>query len=234
MSNLAIIPVRQGSKRLQKKNTRSFFGRPMFAYTLDAARESGLFDKIHVSTESEDVAKMCSEMGLSIDFMRPHELATDEARLNDVCAYIIKEYGQRGFRFDNFCILWATAPMRTAEDIQKAYSMLKDDVEAVIGVSDYNRPVYVGQKIDENGNLTPLFSDMLRQPRSKMPKVICDNGSMCWVRTEAHKKHDTWLPPKLKGYYMPRYRSVDIDTQEDWDWAEYCYTHYFNKTSTPG
>ncbi len=231
MKNLAIIPVRVGSKRLPEKNIRSFFGKPLFIYTLEAARDSGLFNEIHVSTESENVAKVCEDLGYKVDFLRPLELSSDDARLKDVCAHVLEKFSEKDEWFDNFCLLWATSPMRTAEDIKLAYELLAMDVDAVVGVTDYDLPVYCAQNIDGDGNLSAVFPDTLHAPSSSMPKVICDNGSLCWVNVNAFNIHGTWLPPKLKGYHMPRQRSVDIDTQADWDLAEYWYTRFLIKSS---
>lgn len=223
MKNLAIIPVRTGSKRLPQKNLKNFHGRPLFTYTIDCALESGLFDEIHVSTESDEVIAMCDELGVKPAFIRPEELANDSATLQQVCDYVIREYEQRGLEFDAFCILWATAPLRTAGDVRNAHAMLVDDVDAVIGVTDYDLPVFCAQQVDDQNNLTPLFPDMLRLSSSEMPKVVCDNGTLCWVKTTSFKEQRTWLPPRLKAYWMPKHTSVDIDTEDDWDLAEYHY-----------
>lgn len=234
MKNIAIIPAKSNSRRLPNKNIRSFLGRPMVEYTLEAAKKSELFDNIHVSTESEDVAGLCAEIGFPVDFLRPQELATDEAKLNDVCAYVLKTYSQQGVHFDNFCILWATAPMRTAEDIISAYNMLEEKVDGVVGVTEYNLPVYCAQNIDRQNNLAAVFPEMLLLSSSEMPKVVCDNGSLCWVRMKAYETFGNWLLPSLKGYYMPRNKSVDIDTQEDWEWAEFLCSRQSKKSSSPG
>ena len=227
MKNLAIIPIRLGSKRLPKKNIRLFSGKPLFMHTVEYAIESGLFDKIHISTESEEVVKLCRQEGIKIDFMRPVELARDQSRLQDVCEFVIKEYENRGEQYDNLCLLWATAPMRTHYDIENSYSMLSGHVNGVVGVTEYDLPVFCAQKIDGEGHIDPLFPDMLKLPGAQMPKAVCDNGSLCWVKMEAFKKYSTWLPPKMKGYHMSRRCSVDIDTEEDWHWAEYLYKKHF-------
>lgn len=221
--NLAIIPIRMGSKRLPRKNVRDFFGKPIFLYTLEAARNSGLFSEILVSTESEEVRDICRTNGLDLPFMRPDELANDKAQLVQVIEHVLGEYDKIGLYFDNFCILWATAPLRSNEDIQKGYSMLDVDADAVVGVTDYNLPVFCAQSMDDFGGLCPIFPDMLRLPSAKMPNAVCDNGSFCWVKVDSFKRHNTWLPPKIKGYWMPKNRSVDIDTEEDWKLAEYYY-----------
>ena len=221
--NLAIIPVKLGSKRLPRKNLRDFYGKPLFTYAVNNAINSNLFSEVHVSTESEEVALKCEELGIKPLFLRPEELATDSATIQQVCEFAIDEYQKRSYQFENFCILWATAPLNTSQDIINAYSMLSDDTDGVVSVTEYDLPVYCAQFVDAHNNLSPVFPDKLRLPSSQMPKIVCDNGAFCWVKTQAFKKHKTWLPPKLKGYNMPKSRSADIDTQSDWDWTSFLY-----------
>lgn len=224
--SLAIIPVRTGSKRLPGKNMQNFFGKPMFVHTIDHAKSSGLFDEIHVSTESEEVARICESEGVKPLFLRPNGLATDTATLQSVCEFVLKEYEFHDQYFDTFCMLWATAPLRLVPDITASFSMLADDVEAVVSVTDYDLPIFSAHRIDASSKLEPLFKDMLRMPGRDLPKVVCVSGSLCWVKTDAFRRHKTWLPPKLAGYHVPRRRSVDIDTEEDWLYAEFLYQRY--------
>lgn len=214
--NLAIIPVRTGSKRLPQKNLLKFCGKPLFAHAISCSLEAECFDEIHVSTEDPGVLASSREFGAGVGFLRPSHLADDDATLQQVCEFVIAEYERKGFEFDCFCIVWATAPLRTAEDILEGYGLLSEDIDAVIGVTHYDLPLYCAQEIDREGVLQPIFPKMLRKPANEMPKVVCDNGSFCWVRTSSFKKYGTWLPPKIRGYVMPRSRSVDLDTEEDW------------------
>lgn len=228
-SNIAIIPIRMGSKRLPRKNVRPFFGKPIFVYTLEYARICGLFDEIIVSTESEEVRDICLEQGLKLPFMRPEELASDTAQLTKVIEHVLEEYERRGQTFDNFCILWATAPMRTDKDILDAYKLLGSDTEAVVGVSNYDLPVFCALRENEEGFMVPLFEEYQKLPSSQQPSVVVDNSTVCWVRVSAFFQHRTWLPPKLKGYWMPRHHSVDIDNEEDWELSEFYYKRYLLK-----
>jgi len=227
--NLAIIPVRTGSKRLPQKNLRDFHGRPLFTYSIDCAINSDLFDEVHISTESEEVAAICAELGVEPAFLRPDDLASDDATLQQVCDYVIAEYEKRGVFFETFCILWATAPLRSAEDVRNGHALLADDIDAVVGVTSYDLPVFCAQLMDDHNNLQPLFPDMLRLPSREMREVVCDNGTLCWVKTEVFKEQGTWLPSRLRGYNMPRDRSCDIDTEDDWDHAHYLYGRLLNR-----
>ena len=218
-----------GSKRIKGKNIKKFFGKPIFLYTVEHAKNCGLFDEIHISTESEELVKLCEQIDLKPEFLRPEHLATETTTLQEVFEFVLEEYSRRGKKFEEFCILWATAPMRTAQDILNSYKLLTEDFEGVVGVTDYNLPFFCAQKMDENKILDPLYPDILRNetPSNQMPYVVCDCGSLCWVKTDAFLKHKTWLPPKIKGYHLPRSRSVDIDTKEDWELAEYLFKKHF-------
>lgn len=225
MKNLAVVPIRAGSKRLPNKNVRDFFGKPIFLYTLEHARRSGLFDTILVSTESKEIADLCEELGFPVPFLRPPELASDQAQLVQVLNHVLQTFSNRGVEFDHFCMLWATAPMRTAEDVRNAYDMLtaEEEVEAVIGVTDYYFPPLCALREDEYGFLRAMFPEYMSLPSAEHPRSLIDNGSMCWVKVAAFREHGSWLPPRLRGYRMPRNRSVDVDEQQDWDLLEYYY-----------
>lgn len=225
VSNIAIIPVRTGSKRLPNKNILDFFGKPMFMHTVNAALESQLFDEIHVSTESELVADICTENNLPVHFLRPNALAGDTASLESVCLYVIDRFSSDFRRnFDNFCLLWATAPLRTSSDIVNSYGLLKDDSDCVVSVTSYDLPVYCSQQINEGGFLTPNFPDMFWLPGQEMPPVYCDNGALSWCRVEAFRREGVWMPKKSKPYFMDKSVSVDIDTKTDLDYARYLYS----------
>ena len=155
--------------------------------------------------------------------MRPAELAADTCQLVDVLAHVLEEYEQRGQDFDNICLLWATAPMRTAHDIRGAYELLDEDTEAVVAVTDFDLPVFCALSENENGFLTPLFPDYQKLPSDGQPRVIVDSSSMCWTRVSAFREQGTWMPLKLKGYWMQRRVSVDIETEQDWELAEFYY-----------
>ena len=229
MHNLAIIPVRMGSKRLKNKNILDFFGRPMFVHTIDAALKSGLFDEIHVSTESERVVKICEEYDLSVKFLRDNDLSSDSASLESVCDYVLDVYRNKfNTSFENFCLLWATAPLRTSGDIVKSYELLTDEADGVVSVTNYDLPVFCAPQENSNGFLIPNFPDKFWLPSQKMPNVYCDNGALCWVRVKAFNEEGVWMPKKTKPYYMKKSRSVDVDTQEDFDMAKYYYSQLLN------
>ena len=224
LGNLAVIPVRAGSKRLPGKNTLDFFGKPMFMHSVDAAVESGLFAEVHVSTESPEIADICRDHGVEVAFLRAARLASDEAGLDEVCRFVLDTYRDRQkLEFEFFCLLWATAPLRSHTDIVRAYGLLNDDTDAVVSVTSYDLPVFCAQRVDDEGWLSPCFPDMLWLSSQEMPKVFCDNGSHAWVRVSAFRQEGVWMPRRSRPYLMDKIRSVDIDTYEDLMLARYYY-----------
>lgn len=221
--NIAIIPVRTGSKRLPRKNLLELGGRPLFVHAIEHARDSELFDEIHVSTESEEVVGICRDFGLEVAFKRTDALANDTAKLVDVCKYTLKEFDARGRRFDSFCMLWATNPLRTADDVVESYRLLDVDTDAVVGVAEFDLPVFSALTLDSGKFLSPLFPDMMWRSSQAMPLSVACNGSLCWCKTDALFEHNLWIPPRSRPYLMPRSRSVDLETAEDWDYVQYLF-----------
>lgn len=231
MNNIAIIPVRMGSRRLPRKNVLDFYGKPLFVHTLEHAQRSGLFSEIFVSTESEEVRELCANRNLNLPFLRPSELAKGESSLTSVCIHALDEFEQRGKKFDNVCLLWATSPMRTDKDIIAAYFMLDDKCDAVVAVSEYNLPPFCAMRMAEDHMLKPMFPDLLMLPGEQVPSLVCDTGAMCWIKADALRKYKTWLPPKIKGYMMPREHSVDLDTKDDLKLLHTLYKEYIKSTN---
>jgi len=229
MKNIAIIPIREGSTRIPRKNFIDFFGKPMFLYTYEAAKDSGLFEDIIISTDSEKVLDICKKEGIVVPFRRPTALAFDQASLNDVCLHALEEMKKSRKQYDNFCLLWATAPIRDSQDIKGAFDLLMDnpEAEAVTGVTDCYQ-YYPAHIIDGQGYIQPLvcIDNMTTVRVQDVPKTFVDNSSMCWTRCEAFFKQKTWMPKKTKGYYMPRHKSVDLDTFEDLEILSFYFRKY--------
>ena len=227
--NIAVIPVRAGSTRVPKKNFIDFFGKPMFVHTYDAAVASGVFADVVVSTDSKEVLEICKRRSIPVPFVRPDKLGGDTVSLNDVLAHALDEMKKQGKTYDNICLLWATAPMRTGEDIRRCHALLqeKKDASAAIAVTDcfHYYPAHVN---DENGFIKPLvcFDNMTTLRAQDVPKTYVDNGSIAFVRVPAFLKEKTWMPAKSVGYYMPRTHSVDVDTPEDLELLSYYYRKY--------
>ena len=157
-SRLAVVPARAGSKRIPDKNIREFFGRPMIAYILDAARASGLFDTIHVSTESSRIANVVDALGFPITFLRPAELADDHTPLMPVLRHVVSTFSAQGRTFDEVWLLMACAPLIAPEDLREAARLLTKAgrQRPVIAVARYPAPFERAFRKEAEGTLVPI------------------------------------------------------------------------------
>jgi len=217
MHCLAIIPARGGSKRLPRKNCLPFMGRPLFLWTCDAARESGCFDRILVSTEDGEIATLARENGFEVD-NRPPELATDKAGTTDVCLELIERLERQGEHYDYVALLYPTAPLRNAEDIRSMMRLVEEEeTDFVHAVTTFDGNPYQLMCRDAYGYLTPAWPLLVYKKSQELPKPYRGNGSTYFAKTTALKKIRTFYGPRLKGYVMDRLRSIDLDTDEDFE-----------------
>ena len=216
-AKLAVIPARGESKRLPRKNIMDFHGRPMIAYTIEAARRSECFDRVVVSTEDAEIAKVARGFGAEID-ERPARLATDEARVTDLCLELLDRERRRGRKWNVMACLYATAPMRTAADIRATVALVDPGrCDFAMAVTRYPLPPHQALKLDADGTLSPMWPELIALRASEVPQLVVDNGSTYVVDVAAFERHQTFYGPTLRGYEMPRERSIDIDTREDYE-----------------
>lgn len=215
MPRLAFIPARGGSKRLPRKNIIEFAGRPMIVHTIDAARLSGLFDAIAVSTEDKEIAAIARDAGAEV-LARPRELAIDTATVNQTLGYTLESLEAEGRAFDQICCLYATAPLRGAADILAAHALLQPPaVNFVIAVCRYPYSPYQALVPEGDRGLRLMWPELGTRQSHTLPRPVVDNGSTYWADRAAYRACGTFYGPGLAGYEMPLSRSVDIDLQED-------------------
>ncbi|MEW6220656.1 MAG: acylneuraminate cytidylyltransferase family protein [Thermodesulfobacteriota bacterium] len=219
MEMLAVIPARGGSKRLPRKNILPFRGRPVMAYTIAAALEAGCFRKVLVSTEDDEIAAVGRQYGAEVA-RRPWALASDTARVVDVCRQVLDEERRAGRRYDVLCCLYATAPLRTAPDILATAGLLMEgECEFAMAVTRYSFPPAQALRPDNAGILNPVWPELVHQQSQNLGTFLVDNGSTYAVLVPAFLETGTFYGPTLKGHVMPRLRSVDIDDEEDFQLA---------------
>lgn len=228
MKNIAIIPVRAGSTRVKQKNFLDFFGKPLFVYTYEHALNSNLFDKIVISTESLEVLNICKKYNIETEYLRPEHLADGDVSLDDVCMDVLNFYKQKDTYFDHMALLWATSPMRDDHDIKNAYALLISDpiADAVIAVTKYYFSPYCATNLNQQGLLEPILPDMFWMGSHAWPETYVDCGSMSWVKVNIFENEKTWMPKNSKPYPMPRYKSVDLDTEEDLELLKLYFAKY--------
>lgn len=218
---LAVVPARGGSKRIPKKNIIPFCGKPMIAYALDAARESGLFDRIHVSTDSHEIAEVVEKLGYPVDFMRDESLADDHTGIVPVLRWVVKEYEQRGSRYDQVCCIMPNAPLLKSSDMVEAFRIF-DENEGSHPLLVYARfpvPVEWAFRRDENGFMTADDPEKILIRSQDLQHAYYECGPFNLWRYE-HLQQEHPLSGKALSYLMPIERAIDIDTPEDLAYAE--------------
>ena len=219
--NIAIIPARGGSKRLPRKNVLPFLGKPIISYTVEAAGKSGLFDVIVVSTEDSEIAEAVRGSECEIHTRSP-ELATDTARVVHVIREVLDTFARKEQRFDFLCCLYPTAPLRDEEDIQRSYDLLLSrDADYCLAVTEYEVSPFFAFDLNERSEVRRRWPELALLPPWQKPRVVADNGSLYWASVLRFMELGELEGPNAVGYLMPRHKSIDIDTQEDFDMAEF-------------
>ena len=223
MKNIAIIPARGGSKRIPKKNIRLFYGKPIIAYSIEVALESGLFEEVMVSTDDEEIAEIAKKYGASVPFLRSKETANDYAGLCDVLIEVIEEYYKRGQNYKQICCLLSTAPFITQKRIKEGLSLLNDNCSAVFPVLRYSYPIQRALNVDKNNKVNMIYPENLTVRSQDLMPAYHDSGQFYWVNTEAMLKEKVLFTRSAKVIKLSEMEVQDIDTEEDWKNAELKY-----------
>ena len=215
---IAVIPARGGSKRIPRKNIRLFHGRPMIAWSISAALEADLFDRIIVSTDDAEIAEIAQAEGAEVPFMRPAELADDMAATIPVITHAMAQIEDP---VETLCCLYATAPFVQTQDLVLASKMLDaGDADYVFPVTSYAFPIQRAVQLTENGRVE-MFSPEYGQSRSQdLTEAYHDAGQFYFGRADAWRAGRAVIGPNAQPLSLPRHRVQDIDTPEDWVRAE--------------
>lgn len=213
---LAIIPARSGSKGLKDKNIKELNGKPMIAYTINAAIESGVFDDIVVSTDSEVYADIAMKYGADVPFLRPAYLSTDDALTSDVVEYTIRELEKRGKKYDLLMILQPTSPLRKAKDILGAVKLLfEKDANSVVSVCEAeHNPLYMNI-LDETLSMDNFLAKDVKSRRQELPKFYRLNGAIYLSKVDYYLKYKDLYREGSYAYIMDKKKSIDIDDELD-------------------
>ena len=218
---LGLIPAKGGSTRLAQKNIRPLGGKPLLAWTAEAAKTCQIFDRLIVSTEDEKVAQVAGSLGLEIPFLRPAHLALDPAGVVDVALHALEELERRGDRYETLIILLPTCPFRNAQDICAAYTEFRDHgASCLMSVAPFSHTPFSALSLNDQKQLKPYFPELLGRKSQEMPGAYRPNGAIHILDVEWFKENKSYFGPPLLGYLMPRGRSVDIDTEDDLRMAE--------------
>jgi pseudaminic acid cytidylyltransferase len=218
---IAVLPARGGSKRIPRKNVRPFCGRPMIAWPIDAARGSGLFDHIVVSTDDPEIAEVARGVGVEVPFMRPAELADDHAGTIPVIAHAVGWAKGQGWPLEAVCCIYPTAPLISPGDLAKGLRLLDEGThDFVLTATDYASPIFRAFRESDDGGLEMVFPEHFESRSQDLPRSLHDAAQFYWGRPDAWLSAKTLFGPRSAPLLIPRWRVQDIDTPEDWVRAE--------------
>lgn len=219
---IAIIPARGGSKGLPGKNIRELNGKPLIAYSIEAALNSGVFDKVIVSTDSEEIAEVSKKFGAEIPFLRPLELATDKADSMDTLIHALKFYSDIGENFDYIIKLQPTSPLRTAEDIKEAVDLIiEKNGDAVISVSECKHHPLWTNTLNIDMKMNKFLKDEVKgKNRQELDKYYELNGMIFLSKAEKLIETRDWYGENSYAQIIDGSRAIDIDNIIDFKLAE--------------
>lgn len=231
MNAVCIIPARGGSKRIPRKNIKPFAGKPMIAWSIEAALKSGCFSDVMVSTDDEEIAQVAKEYGATVPFIRPPELSDDYTGTVPVIRHAIRFLALS--EEAKVCCLYATAPMVLPDDLRQGHQKVQAYPDGyVLSITSYAFPIQRSLVRDEFGSLNMLFPDQQQTRSQDLPEAWHDAGQFYWAYSGQWLKSDGVFRD-AKGIVLPRHRVQDIDTPEDWVFAELLH-QVIRKTEVSG
>jgi len=221
--SVAIITARGGSKRIPRKNIKEFLGKPIIAYSIEAARSAGCFDLVMVSTDDPEIAEVAQKQGAAVPFFRSAATASDFATTADVLLEVVGELEKRGDHFDYGCCIYPTAPFITAEKLKQGYALLTEThADSVLPVVRFGYPIQRALKA-ENGRLTMMWPENLNVRSQDLPAAFHDIGQFYWLNLRRFLITRRLFSDDTVPLEIPESEVQDIDNDEDWKMAELKY-----------
>lgn len=223
-NNVAIIPARGGSKRIPRKNIKEFCGKPMIAWSIEAAKASGCFDQIVVSTDDEEIASVALKHGASVPFIRPRELADDFAGTLPVMHHAVAWLNEFDATVDYVCCIYATAPFVSVQDLREGFQLLrKTGSSYALSVTSYAFPIQRAIRITESGRIAMFNPESFHIRSQDLDEAWHDAGQFYWGTADAWLGERPVFSADSVPVRLPRHRVQDIDTFEDWVRAEWLF-----------
>lgn len=219
---LAVIPARGGSRRLPRKNVRPLLGRPALAYTIEAAVDSGLFDRVVVTTDDPDIAATARACGAETPFLRSASLSHDLVPVSEATVDALERLDRDGRAYGAVAQLMPNCPLRTAEDVRASYAAFAAGAAPTqLSVTEFGwlNPWWA-MRLGGGGQLEPLFPDQATSRSQDLPELVCVTGAIWWARPPVLRATRTFHVPERTGFVLPWWRAVDVDTEQDWRMAE--------------
>jgi pseudaminic acid cytidylyltransferase len=223
LNSIAIITARGGSKRIPRKNIRSFLGNPILSYVIKAAIGSGLFEEVMVSTDDDEIASVATQFGAVVPFMRSREKSDDFATTADVLEEVLNKYSEINKVFDFGCCLYPTAAFVTPQKIKEAWELMdRRKFDVVVPIVKYGNPVLRSFRLQE-GKMVMNFPEYLNYRSQDLPATYYDSGQFYWFRVESFIKEKNLYTANTGGFEIDEMECQDIDTEQDWKMAELKY-----------
>lgn len=221
MKNIAIIPARGGSKRIPRKNIKDFLGKPIIAYSIEAALKSNLFDEVMVSTDDEEIANIARTYGANVPFLRSEKSSDDFATTADVIEEVLAAYQNK---FHNCCCIYPTAPFVSIASLAKAYRILIDnEFDSVFPIVQYSYPIQRSLKTLDN-KVEMVWKENLNSRSQDLENRYHDAGQFYWLNTGKFKKNKRMFSDQSGYLELDELSVQDIDSDIDWKLAELKYS----------
>jgi len=222
--NICVIPARGGSKRIARKNIKEFNGKPIIAYSIEAALKSNCFDRVIVSTDDAEITEVAKKYGAQVPFVRPDELSNDYAGTIPVIKHAIKWLEENNNFIENVCCLYATAPFIQSQTISKALQQLqKTKADYCFSVTSFSFPIQRAIKITDKDRVEMFYLEHFNTRSQDLEESYHDAGQFYWGKSKTFKDEVSFFSEAATPYILPRYLVQDIDTKEDWIRAEAMY-----------
>jgi len=221
---ICVIPARGGSKRIPRKNIKEFNGKPIIAYSIEAAFESNCFDQVIVSTDDNEIKEVAKKYGAQVPFVRPEKLSNDSSTTIPVIKHAIEWMEQKNNYIKHVCCLYATAPFIKSKILTKAYQQLKDSsADYCFSVTSFTFPIQRAIKITQDDKVDMFYPEYLNKQSQDLEEAYHDAGQFYWGKAQAFKDELPLFSEIATPYILPRYLVQDIDSEEDWVRAEAMY-----------
>ena len=222
--NICVIPARAGSRRIPRKNIKEFNGKPIIAYSIEAALKSNCFSQVIVSTDDDEISEVAKKYGAQIPFFRPDELSNDYATTIPVIKHAIEWMEDNKTPIENVCCLYATAPFILPQTISQAYQQLNNsNVDYCFSVTSFPFPIQRAIKIVKDNKLDMFYPGHFNTRSQDLEEAYHDAGQIYWGKAQAFKDELPIFSEVTTPYILPRYLVQDIDTMDDWIRAEAMY-----------
>jgi N-acylneuraminate cytidylyltransferase len=224
MSKLCIIPARGGSKRIPRKNIKLFLGKPIIAYSIEAAINSGLFDEVMVSTDNIEIAEIAKKYGAKVPFLRTEKASNDFATSFDVIQEVVLEFESLGLNFEYTCCLYSCAPFVTGSTLQESFDLLiEKKYDSVVPVMAFGFPIQRALQVDADGKTSFFYPEFTLSRSQDLVPSFHDAGQFYWMNTKACVLQNRIITANTGSIVISELEGQDIDNEVDWELAELKY-----------